>query len=265
MRNNRGELVRLSDVVRIEERPALQSISRKNRERAITVFGNVAPGHSQAAVLENIEQLTAGMLPIGYRAVLTGSSSSFHETFQSLIFALVLGLIVAYMVLASQFNSFIDPVTVLVALPFSVSGAFFALKIAGQSLNIYSMIGLILLMGIVKKNSILLVDFTNQTRDAGTRDIKKALLHACPIRLRPILMTSLATVVGAIPPALGIGPGAESRVPMAIAVIGGLVVSTVLTLYVVPCVYSFLTRRERREVDLTPERMASHSGEWQPA
>jgi HAE1 family hydrophobic/amphiphilic exporter-1 len=151
------------------------------------------------------------------------------------------------MVLASQFNSFIHPVTVLMALPFSLSGALLALYFAHQSLSLFSMIGLILLMGIVKKNSILLVDFTNQRRAEGSPP-KKALLEACPVRLRPILMTSVATIAGAIPEALNFGPGSETRVPMAISIIGGVTVSTFLTLFVVPCVYSLLTRFEREDV-----------------
>ena len=245
VRNNRGELVKLSEVVTIEEKSSLQQIIRYDRERAITIFSNVKAGSSQAKVIEAVERLGKG-LPDGYRVVLSGSAQTFKESFDDLKFALMMGLLVAYMVLASQFNSFIDPVTVLIALPFSASGAFLALWMAHQSLNIYSFIGLILLMGIVKKNSILLVEFTNQKREGGITNVKEALIEACPIRLRPILMTSFATIAGAIPPALAIGPGAETRVPMALAVIGGVVVSTLLTLFVVPCAYSLFSRIERR-------------------
>ena len=152
---------------------------------------------------------------------------------------MVLGLIVAYMVLASQFNAFTHPFTVLLALPFSVSGALIALWLAGQSLNVYSMLGIILLMGIAKKNSILLVDFTNQVRAQGM-ERHEALLHACPVRLRPILMTSIATIAGALPPALALGPGAELQRPMALSIVGGMIVSTALTLFVVPAAYSLL-------------------------
>ena len=143
------------------------------------------------------------------------------------------------MVLATQFNAFSHPFTVLLALPFSISGALMALWIAGQSLNVYSLLGMILLMGIAKKNSILLVDFTNQIRAQGA-ERHEALLEACPLRLRPILMTSIATIAGALPPALAIGPGAELQRPMALALVGGMVVSTLLTLFVVPAAYSVL-------------------------
>ena len=173
-----------------------------------------------------------------------GSSQSFKESFQSLLVAMLLGLLVSYMVLASQFDSFIHPVTVLMALPFSFSGAFIGLWVMHQSINMYSLIGFILLMGIVKKNSILLVDFTNQMRAEGM-DVKEALLKACPVRLRPIIMTSAATVAGALPEALSIGPGSETTVPMAVAIIGGVIASTILTLFVVPVVYSLFSKLER--------------------
>ena len=241
VRNNRGELIRLSEVVTVREKPSLQAISREGRERAISVFANVAPGKAQADAIAVVAELAKKELPPNYRAVIGGSAQTFQESFESLIFALILGLLVSYMVLASQFNSFVHPVTVLIALPFSISGALMALWLGGQSLNIYSMIGIILLMGIVKKNSILLVDFTNQVRDQG-RGVNDALQEACPLRLRPILMTSFATIAGAVPPALAVGPGAESRIPMALAVIGGVLVSTALTLFVVPCVYSLFAR-----------------------
>jgi hydrophobe/amphiphile efflux-1 (HAE1) family protein len=245
VRNNRGELVPLSDVVTITQSTGVKAIAHQDRERAISVFANVASGVSQQAALEAVQKSAATVLPEGYRAVVGGSAETFKESFQQLIFALILGIAVAYMVLASQFNSFIHPLVVLLALPFSLSGAFIALLIGGQSLNIYSMIGIILLMGIVKKNSILLVDFTNQLRATGL-GVRDSLLKACPVRLRPILMTSLATVVGALPPALAIGPGAESRVPMAITVIGGIIVSTLLTLFVVPCAYSLVNRESQK-------------------
>jgi hydrophobe/amphiphile efflux-1 (HAE1) family protein len=239
VRNNRGELVGLDKVTQLVERPAMQSISRQDRERAITISANIAPGRSQAEVLAKIDDIAKATLPEGYHVIFSGNAQAYKESFESLIFALILGIIIAYMVLGSQFNSFSDPVVVLAALPFSFSGAFLALYVTGQSLNIYSMIGFILLMGIVKKNSILLVEFTNQMRERGM-GVREALLEACPIRLRPILMTSVATIAGAIPPALAWGPGAEIRTPMAIAVIGGLLISTLLTLFVVPCAYSLI-------------------------
>lgn len=242
--NNRGELVDLKDVVSVTRNLSPLTITRRNRERAISIFANVAQGKSQTDALTEVQRLSNKMLPAGYTIVFTGSAKTFNESFSSLIFVLLLGILIAYMVLASQFNSYMHPVTVLLALPFSVSGAFIALWLTKQSLNIYSFIGLILLMGIVKKNSILLVDFTNQYRKQGFK-INEALTEACPIRLRPILMTSIATITAAIPPALALGPGAETRVPMSVSVIGGVIFSTILTLFVVPAAYSLFVREDK--------------------
>jgi HAE1 family hydrophobic/amphiphilic exporter-1 len=239
--NNRGERVALKDVVAIKEQPATLTITRRARERAIGIFANVAPGKSQADAIAEVNRIGREVLPEGYRAVMSGSSQTFQESTGSIGIVFLLGILVAYMVIGSQYNSFLHPLIVLLALPFSISGAFAAMKMGNQSLNLYSVIGIILLMGIVKKNSILLVDFTNQMRAQG-RNIEDALNEACPVRLRPILMTSLATISAAIPPALAIGPGAEVRVPMAITVIGGVAVSTFFTLFVVPCAYRLLVR-----------------------
>jgi len=244
VRTRSGELVPLSALVNYNEEPALQAITRRDRERAITVFANVAPGHSQDETLKKVEELSRE-LPVGYRAVLGGASVAFRESMGSLLFALWMGILIAYMILASQFNSFLHPVTVLTILPLSVVGAVLALLLAGQTLNIFSMIGLLLLLGIVKKNSIILVDYANQFRDGGM-DARGAMEKAGPIRLRPILMTATATLMAAIPPALGLGPGSEIRAPMAVAVIGGLVLSTVLSLLVVPAFYVIADRAAGR-------------------
>ena len=243
VRNEFGEVVPLSDVVTATVKPSLFSITRKNRERAVSIFANPAGGHSQDEALDKVMKIAKEVLPEGYRVVFSGGAQAFKESFQSLIFALVLGIFVAYMVLGTQFDSFIHPLTVLLALPFSVTGAFLALYLTHNSLNLYSMIGLILLMGIVKKNSILLVDFTNERRKQGM-SVREALLDACPIRLRPILMTSIAIIAAAIPEAMSTGSGSETMVPMAVSVIGGVALSTILTLFVVPCAYEVFAKFE---------------------
>jgi HAE1 family hydrophobic/amphiphilic exporter-1 len=243
VRNTRGELIKLLDVVTVKELPGVQTISRRQRQRAITIFSGVTPGKSQGDALIKVRAIAKKHLPSGYNMVESGSSETFSETFNSFTIALGLGILIAYMILGAQFNSFIDPVTVLMALPFSFSGAFIALWISGQTINMYSMIGLVLLMGIVKKNSILLVDFTNQRREEGL-SVSEALKDACPKRLRPILMTTFSTVAGAVPLAFSLGPGAESLKPMAIAIIGGSLVSTVLTLVVVPAMYSLFASKK---------------------
>ncbi|HEX6179530.1 MAG TPA: efflux RND transporter permease subunit, partial [Thermoanaerobaculia bacterium] len=244
VRTRSGELVPLSALVKEEERPALQSVTRRDRERAISIFANVAPGHSQNEALAFVENLGTE-LPPGYRAVLGGSSVAFRESMSQLMFALLLGLLVAYMVLASQFNSFLHPVTVLSIIPLSVAGAAFALLLTGKTLNIFSMIGLLLLLGIAKKNSIILVDYAVQKQNEGMSALE-AMLKAGPVRLRPIMMTSAATMMAAVPPALALGPGSETRGPMAIAIIGGLIVSTLLSLLVVPAFFVVADRMKRK-------------------
>jgi multidrug efflux pump len=236
VRTSTATQVPLSSVVRTNEQAELQEINHADRERAITITGNVAPGHSQGEALAYVQSMVSEVPP-GYRVVLGGQSSQFGEAMSSLLFALLVGILVAYMVLASQFNSFLHPVTVLTILPLSVAGAIFALLVAGKTLNVFSMIGLLLLMGIVKKNSIILVDYAAEVRAHEGLDARAAMLRAGPVRLRPILMTAVATLMAAVPSALGLGPGAETRGPMADAVIGGLVLSTALSLLVVPAFY----------------------------
>ncbi len=241
-----GELIPISDVVRIETVPTLQNITREMRERSVSISSNVAPGKSQQEAINTAIRISQQVLPEGYRVFLSGSSQTMKESFSGLGLAIVLGVVVAYMVLASQFNSFLHPITVLLALPFSMTGALIGLWLTGNSINLYSIIGIVLLMGIAKKNSILLVEFANKKRHEDHMPVHEAMLTAAPIRLRPILMTSAATIAAALPPALAIGPGAESRVPMAITVIGGVLVSTLLTLIVVPCAYLILSRLEQK-------------------
>jgi hydrophobe/amphiphile efflux-1 (HAE1) family protein len=246
VRNEFGNIVKLGDLVKMEERGTVQSITRVNRQRAIGIFGQLAKGQSQAKVLERAEQIAREVLPQGYTASLEGASAGLTESFKSLVSALLLGILVAYMVLAVQFNSFIHPLSVLMALPFSVTGALLALWGTGVSLNLFSFIGLIVLMGIAKKNSILLVEFTNHVRDKENKDVITSLTEACPVRLRPILMTSTATVAAAMPLIIGNSMGQETRTPMGLTIIGGTIVSTVLTLFVIPALYHVLSRFERR-------------------
>ncbi|WP_374078067.1 efflux RND transporter permease subunit [Bdellovibrio bacteriovorus] len=246
--NARSNLIPLSKVSVVDEKPSLQQVTRVNRQRAITIYSNLAPGASQERALQVVQD-KAKSLPPTYFVSQSGATKTFKESFNSLFFALVLGILVAYMVLASQFNSFLDPLTVLMALPFSFSGAFFALVLMNQTINMYSMIGVLLLMGIVKKNSILLIDFTNAVRDRdSSKKADEALKEACPVRLRPIVMTSFATMAAAIPSAMATGAGSETFKPMAITLIGGVLVSTFLTLYVVPATYSLVERFRKRDI-----------------
>jgi multidrug efflux pump subunit AcrB len=246
VRSASGALVPMSLVVTQREQPVLQTISHLDRERAISISGNVGAGHSQAEAMAKVDELARG-LPLGIHIVATGQASQLTETTSGLWFALAIGIMVAYMVLASQFNSFLHPVTVLTILPLAVAGAVLGLLVAHKSLNLFSMIGLLLLMGIVKKNSILLVEYANQVREHDeSLDAREGMKRAGPLRLRPILMTTVATMMSAVPPILGIGPGTETRSPMAAAVLGGLIVSTILSLLVVPCFYVTSDRAKSR-------------------
>ena len=251
VRTRSGQLISLSSLITSEEQPALQAITRRDRERAISIYANPAPGRSQSEAIKYVESLGRNM-PVGNRVVLGGASVAFRDSMSSLLFALFLGVAIAYMILGSQFNSFKDPITIITILPLSIAGAAFALLFAGQSLNIFSMIGLLLLLGIVKKNSIILVDYANAFKAQGF-GAREAMEKAGPIRLRPILMTATATLMAAIPPALGLGSGSEIRMPMAIAVIGGLVLSTILSLVVVPSFYVIADRlagkRKKKRAD----------------
>jgi hydrophobe/amphiphile efflux-1 (HAE1) family protein len=264
VRNNRGQVIPLNEVVTVQEKKTLLSITRENRSRAIRLYANVATGKSQADAMAAMGKIEKEVVPEGVKMVFSGASETFQEAFLGLGIALVLGVLIAYMVMGSQFNSFIHPAVVLMALPFSVTGAVLALWLGGQSLNMFSMIGIVLLMGIVKKNSIMLVDFTNERRVKKGMDVRDALMDACPIRLRPILMTTVATIAAAVPPALALGPGAETRVPMALVIIGGVSVSALLTLFVVPCTYSLTAKLESHKHDADLKEALKQLGELPP-
>ena len=253
MRTQTGDTVPMSLVVTTSEAASLQSINRLDRERAIGITGNVAAGHSQQEAMTYVDTL-AKDLPLGYHVVASGQASQLAETTSGLLFALAVGILVAYMVLASQFNSFLDPVTVLTILPLALSGAALGLLVSGKTLNIFSMIGVLLLMGIVKKNSILLVEYANRVREVDHLGARDAMQKAGPLRLRPILMTTVAIMMSAVPAILGLGPGTETRSPMAVVVLGGLTVSTLLSLLVVPCFYVVSDRmRSKRRARLPEE------------
>jgi len=246
IRTGTGALVPLSLLTTQKEQPVLQTISHLDRERAISVTGNVGPGHSQAEAMAKVMEL-GNALPNGVHVVATGQASQLADTTSGLWFALAIGILVAYMVLASQFNSFLHPITVLTILPLAVAGAVLGLIVTGKSLNLFSMIGLLLLMGIVKKNAILIVEYANQVREhEPALGALESMRKAGPLRLRPILMTTVATMMSAVPPLLGLGPGTETRSPMAAAVLGGLIVSTALSLLVVPAFYVVTDRMKQR-------------------
>ncbi len=242
VRNNRGELVRLSNVAGAREGSGPVQIDRYGRSRQITILANLRRDKKVLgeAVAEMGRFAREAGLPPGYTVGFAGMADAMRDAFENLIFALFLAVVIIYMVLAAQFESFIHPFTIMLSLPLSVIGALGALVGLGMTMSIMTMIGIIMLMGLVTKNGILLVDFTNTLRRRDGMERDAAVLKAGPIRLRPILMTTFAVIFGMLPVALGTGAGAESRGPMAIAVIGGLITSTLLTLVVVPVVYTLL-------------------------
>lgn len=250
IRNSRGQLVPISNLVEAKDSLAPVSISRENRERTISVHANLADGKVLGPVLDQVKKLASQSVVGDVRLdEKLGSGGDFAKIFKDLFFALGLGVLVAYMVLGSQFNSYINPVTVLLALPFSVSGAFFALWITGSTLNLFSMIGLLLLMGIVKKNSIMLVEFANQERERGL-GVVEAMVESCRSRFRPILMTAFTTVAAALPPALKIGTDTVSSSTMSIGIVGGVIFSTLMTYFVVPIAYVHMSKLEKSRAHL---------------
>jgi multidrug efflux pump len=241
LRGRGGELVKLEAVATVAEGVGPRELNHFNRVRSATLTASLAPGFTLGAAIDSLNRIAAEVLPKGSSTALSGESRELEESGSSLYFAFVLALVVVFMVLASQFESLVHPFTVLLAVPLAVTGALFTLKLAGSTINVYSQIGMILLIGLVTKNSILLVVFINQLKEKGMPTIEAAL-EAGRIRFRPILMTSVATVMGARPIALGLGAGSLSRRPLGYAIVGGLLFSTLLTLYVVPSVYVIFDR-----------------------
>jgi multidrug efflux pump len=241
VRGSNGSLVQLDAVTQVEERVGPRQLNHYNRVRSFTLSASLAPGFTMGQALDSLEAVAAEVLPAGSTVDLAGESREFRESGGALYFAFGLALIFVFMVLAAQFESLLHPFTVLLAVPLAVTGALAALWLAGSTLNVYSQIGMILLIGLVSKNSILLVTYANQMRESGS-DALAAMREAGRIRLRPILMTSVATIFGALPIALGLGAGAGSRRPLGYAIIGGMIVSTLLTLYLVPAVFVVFER-----------------------
>ncbi|MCB9727952.1 MAG: efflux RND transporter permease subunit [Deltaproteobacteria bacterium] len=240
VRSARGDLVSLDQIVRVHEGEGPGRITRQDRQRQVTVYANLE-GKALGAAVAEVDKLAAEAVPAHLSRDWAGSADMMTESMGYMGEALILAIVLVYLILAAQFESFIHPFTIMFSLPLAVTGAFGALVIAGMTLNIFTMIGFIMLMGLVTKNAILLVDYTNTLRAQG-RTRREALLEAGPVRLRPILMTTLAMIFGMIPVAISQEVGAEQRAPMAVAVIGGLISSTLLTLVVVPVVYELLDR-----------------------
>lgn len=240
IRNREGKMIRFDAVAGMKSEVGPAVITKLDLRYSANFFST--PTAPLGGVMDLVKKRADEILPAGYEVHMMGQAEEFGKTVGYMIFAFSLSIILLYMVLSSQFNSFIQPFIIMVAQPLAIIGGLAALWITGNTLNIFSMIGLVLLMGLVAKNSILLIDFTNQLREQG-RGINDALLEACQVRMRPVLMTSFTAIFAMLPAALGVGSGSESNVPLSITVIGGMISSTFLTLVVVPAVYSLVMLR----------------------
>jgi multidrug efflux pump len=246
VRNNRGENIQLDNVVDVQEQSSPPSLFHFNRYKSATIQAGLAPGKTIGDGIDAMNQIASQVLDESFSTSLTGASRDFTESGSNILFAFVLALILSYLILAAQFESFVDPFIIIMTVPLALAGALIALWLFNQTLNIFSKIGMIMLMGLVTKNGILIVEFANQQKERGLNTVE-AVIEASTMRLRPILMTSIATILGALPIAIGLGNGAQSRMPMGIVVAGGLLFSLVLSLYVIPGIYTFISRNKKVE------------------
>jgi multidrug efflux pump len=257
-----GGLVQLGNVVKVHETVAPKELNHYNRVRSATITANLIPGVSLGQALDDLDRIAKAKLPPGLKREFGGQSLEFKSSSTTLYFMFLFALVFIYLVLAAQFESFVHPFTILLSVPLAVFGALLTLFAFGESLNIYSEIGMIMLIGLVTKNAILIVEFSNQLRARG-QSVLDAVVQAATIRLRPILMTSFSTILGILPIAAGLGAGGEARRPLGLAVVGGLFFSTFLTLLLVPVVYTLLARFTRVE-KIRTEELEVESAEEEP-
>ncbi|MCC6251662.1 MAG: efflux RND transporter permease subunit [Bacteroidia bacterium] len=243
LRNNQGNLVQLDNIVTFKEESSPPQLYHYNRYQSATVSAGLAPGKTISDGIEEMNRIAKKVLDERFSTSLTGASRDYQESSSNILFAFVLALLIVYLVLSAQFESFVDPFIIMLTVPLALAGAFLSLWYFNQTLNIFSQIGIIMLIGLVTKNGILIVEFANQMKSKGMSKME-AIQHAAESRLRPILMTSLATALGALPIALAIGAGAKSRMGMGIVIVGGILFSLVLTLFVIPAIYSYLSKEK---------------------
>lgn len=241
VRNNKGEMIQLDNIISIVERSSPPQLYHYNRFQSATVQAGLAPGKTIGDGIEAMNGIAKQVLDDSFSTSLTGASRDFAESSSNILFAFLLALVLIYLLLAAQFESFTEPIIIMFTVPMALSGALFSLWYFNQTLNIFSQIGMIMLIGLVTKNGILIIEFTNQLKKRGYTTTK-ALIEASTARLRPILMTSLATILGALPIALALGAGSKSRMGMGIVIIGGLLLSMILTLFVIPAIYAIFVR-----------------------
>lgn len=247
LRAENGEMVSLDNLVTMKESVSPPAIYRYNQSYSVTISATPAPGVSLGEAIQEMDGITKNVLPPGFSTALAGQSRDYAESSSSLVFAFIFAIILIYLVLAAQFESLIDPFIILLTVPMALTGALLSLWITGQSINVFSEIGIIMLIGLITKNGILIVEFANQRKEDGL-SVRDAVLAAAASRFRPILMTTLAMIFGTLPIALSLGTSSGSRTSLGIAVVGGLIFAGVLTLYVIPSVYSYFSRAHVHKV-----------------
>jgi len=247
VRTGSNQLVSIDNVVTIEESATPPALYHFNRYKSATISAGLAPGKTIGDGIAAMQEIVKPLLDESFTTSLSGSSRDFVESSGNTMFAFLLALALIYLVLAAQFESFIDPITIMVTVPLAICGAFLSLWIFHQTINIFSQIGMIMLIGLVTKNGILIVEFANQKREEGLNKFD-AVLESARLRLRPILMTSLAMALGSLPIALSLGDASTSRVPLGIVIVGGILFSLILTLFIIPAMYTYLSR-PRKHID----------------
>ena len=247
LRSSSGEMIQMDNLVEVKENVAPPKLYHYNRFLSATISCGLAKGKTIGQGLEEMDRIAAKVLPEDFRTALTGDSKEFRESSSSLIFAFLLAIVLIYLILAAQFESFKDPLVIMLTVPLAIAGALVFMALTGQTMNIYSQIGIIMLIGLVAKNGILIVEFANQKQEAG-ESLWSAINDASLQRMRPILMTSASTILGLLPLTMATGEGANGRIAMGVAVVGGMVVSTILTLYIVPAIYTYVSTDRSKKV-----------------
>jgi multidrug efflux pump len=254
VKSNKGELIQLDNLVKLTEQSTPPQLYRYNRYVAATVSAGIAKGSTLGDGIKEMRSIAKATLDNSFNTALDGTSREFEESSSSLLFAFLLAIVLIYLILSAQFESFIDPIIILVTVPLALCGALLSLWDFSQTLNIFSQIGIIVLVGLVTKNGILIVEFANQRKEAGLKKLE-AVIEASVSRFRPIIMTSLCTILGILPIALALGAGSKSRVSMGIAVVGGMLFSTSLTLYIIPAIYSYFSKNYKHNPELEEEEV----------
>jgi len=246
LKSSHGEMISLDNLVKMNESVSPPALYRYNQSYSATISATPAPGVSLGEAIKEMDAITGKVLPPGFRTALAGQSRDLSESSSSLIFAFIFAILLIYLVLAAQFESLIDPFIILLTVPMAVTGALLSLWITNQSINVFSEIGIIMLIGLITKNGILIVEFANQRKQEGMNP-REAVMAAAASRFRPIMMTTLAMIFGTLPIALSLGTSSGSRTSLGIVVVGGLIFAGILTLYVIPAVYSYFSRPYRKK------------------